>query len=405
VRSCLGTKFINHILRTVFPTNVGDFCLEIKRQLLTYMKEMLGEDLNMTQEQIIHSASRYGGLGLLDPLDISYAAFLAATCGRPLPKDIQRQRDEVETAYFNILRTLSVRIPEGKEKQMSQHEYAELLHMAKYNDIIAVLLETNVQRTKFVSQTVRGASSWHMFPEFEKRYGGTCTIITNDEARVLLMRHLNMDIFEEASRCPMYGSTTRTRCKDGVLDHKGEHAEKCKTIFNRRHEDIARAFRLYVRDKGIDTRREQSAQEAHDFVADLNQEKNYRPGDVVSTIRIDGRFAEVWMDFAIVSEMTNNFSAKQSGMRRTVKEEKTKLRRYRKIRFGNSARFHPTVASTSGAWGPEANKAFQLIANYIAEGELTSVNFELKSLRQFLSTMIVKRVAGDIRMMQMEIRH
>lgn len=203
----------------------------------------------------------------------------------------------------------------------------------------------------------------------------------------------------------MYGSITGTKCKEGIIDRKGEHAEKCRTIFNRRHEAIAGSFRLYARDKGIDTRREQSAQETQDFVAELTKEKKYRPGDVVSTIRIDGRFAEVWMDFAVVSEMVNLFSAKKSGMRRTLEEERAKFRTYRKIRFGTSARFHPIVASTSGAWGPEASKAFQLIARHIAEGELTSVNFELKSLRQFLSTMVLKRVAADIRMMQLEIRH
>ena len=63
------------------------------------------------------------------------------------------------------------------------------------------------------------------------------------------------------------------------------------------------------------------------------------------------------------------------------------------------------IPSTSGAWGPEANKAFQLIAKYIAKEELTSENYEWKSVRQFLSTMILKRVAADIRMIQLEIRH
>ena len=59
-------------------------------------------------------------------------------------------------------------------------------------------------------------------------------------------------------------------------------------------------------------------------MADLTKERKYRPGDVVSTIRIDGRFAEVWMDFAVVSETVNVFSSKKSGMR-TIEEEKIKF--------------------------------------------------------------------------------
>ena len=85
------------------------------------------------------------------------------------------------------------------------------------------------------------------------------------------------------------------------------------------------------------------------------------------------------MDFAVVSEIENTFSLMRKGNEKTRRVETAKIRKYKSVRFGTSAIFFPTVASTSGAWGQEANKAFQLIAAHIAEGSLASESYETRS--------------------------
>jgi hypothetical protein len=74
-----------------------------------------------------------------------------------------------------------------------------------------------------------------------------------------------------------------------------------------------------------------------------------------------------------------------------------KIAKYADVGFGASATFLPVVASTSGAWGDKAMEAFKFIGNHVAEGRLTSRAAELKKLRVFMSTTVMKLVAADIK--------
>lgn len=139
---------------------------------------------------------------------------------------------------------------------------------------------------------------------------------------------------------------------------------------------------------------------------------NLRPGDVVSFIKMreNGsahlkRWGEVWMDFAVVETSHNTFNINTRPLQRVHDMELKKYKKYKEVQFSSSATFFPTVASTSGAWGHEAQKAFSLVAEHIADANLTTTNHELAKLRRFMSTMVMKRIASDILTVQLELNN
>ena len=111
------------------------------------------------------------------------------------------------------------------------------------------------------------------------------------------------------------------------------------------------------------------------------------------------------MDIAVVSEQVTVpilFDAKKAGLRNVEQTEKAKIIKYADVGFGASAVFFPIVGSTCGAWGEQAISGFKLIADYLSTRDLTSRTKELKDLRVFMSTLIMKRVADDIKQVLMQ---
>jgi hypothetical protein len=164
-------------------------------------------------------------------------------------------------------------------EEVTQQELTELVFQAKYNGVMVNFLRTNSERTMLVSQTVRGANSWFTNPQFDA--AGPCTILTNEDTRVLIKRMLSVDLFDKTVQCPLIGVTTGRKCA-GVVDVKGYHTEKCACLHYGRHEGVARAYKLYARENQIETRREQRVQERENFVGapDVRRDKrnDHRPG-------------------------------------------------------------------------------------------------------------------------------
>jgi hypothetical protein len=211
-----------------------------------------------------------------------------------------------------------------------------------------------------------------------------------------------MDLFSDGhAPCPLIAKTTEQPCRGGAIGKKGTHVEKCHILHIGRHDYLAQMYTKYTRDQGIWTKREQLAPE-------INTDTSFkRPGDIVSTIKIDGRWGELWKDFGICSEIKNTYSVRSVPLERVLAEEKKKLNKYSNMQFQDptTTTFLPVIASTCGAWAPLANKAFEMIAAHVADFNLSSTNHELVQLRRYMTTVVMKRIASDIRYIQGEVNH
>jgi hypothetical protein len=415
LRECLGAKAINHLLRCLPPSTTERLTRNIWEQVLNFVADMAKEtreDLTIVQQTLISLPARLGGTGIPNPNDLAEPAYLAATYAQSLTPSDQRGRARVEENFINNLQQHNMEIPEEARGQpMSQQDYTELVNCCNYNLVIQAL-ENNAQRTATTANAVRGASSWFINTVFDPRPGKTCPLITNDELAILLRRLLHLGVHDpehEGNPCPMVMRSTGAPCQSGIVDHNGFHTEKCQFFHVHRHNYIARQMANYFRDQQLEVRREQSVRQQTDYLPSSSNQnersQNPVPGDVVVEIKDDkGDRVEIWLDVAVISEASHEFNVKTNGTKMTRKLEKKKRRKYEQARFESSATFYPAVASTSGAWGQEANAAFTRIAEHLAREHLTSVPSELKALRQLMTTLVMKRIASDIQTMSSELR-
>ena len=119
-----------------------------------------------------------------------------------------------------------------------------------------------------------------------------------------------------------------------------------------------------------------------------------------SCIPTGGRYLNLYVDFAVVSEVQQSksfFIGATAGLENVMRTEQFKIAKYADLGFGPSATFVPAVASTSGAWGSKALEAFKFMAYHVAEANLSSRTLELRKLRVLMSTTVMKLVADDIR--------
>jgi len=325
LRACMGAPKLNYLLRTVAPGLIVPALAEMKHFLFLTLRDLcvgIKDGFETFQFDLASLRIKDGGLGILNPLDISKYAYVASyiatrtlqgriLCEIPANRVIIHDMDPVDGDFSQALDDLLDFLGEtGMHRELphyTQHHWAALYFEIKRKQVFSspyISSQPSSIQRRFLailqSLSAKHASAYL----FALPNAGLGQVMTLEEFRANMGLRLLIPLFSGLKNC------SRPKCTH-PMDPFGYHAINCCTTERfKRHEEVANQLCFLAHDAGLQPVRNASVHCLGPSWRPTNRSKlkgftDFRPADLLINGVNGGRSC---VDCTIVSPIRSSIT-------------------------------------------------------------------------------------------------